>query len=819
MIRRYRRISYILGRAAPLAIACVIAAQPGAAVAQDAQQAAPAAPAADETNNDDIIVTGTAGGGTRRQDASFALTTVDAKSIAQLAPASTAELLRLVPGVSTESSGGQNGANIFVRGYPSGGDAEFVTIQSEGVPIFPPPTLSFLENTQLIRVDETLKRVEAVRGGTGALFSNGQPGLTLNFVQREGSQDFQGLLKLSATTFGEYRADGYVSGPLGPDTTYMVGGYYAAGNGIRDPKFTAEKGGQITGNIRHDFDRGSLLVFGRYLNDHGQWLLPIPVIQNGSKVSKYPGFSAGTGTLAGPETRLATLPDGSAFNLSDGRGAKVVNLGANFEYELGEGIKVRDRLSWLKGKANTNGLVPGSAAPQSASAYAASFGSTIGSLTYVNGGGAAAPGTQVVQAGMWRVQKDIESFSNDLALEWKSGNNTFTVGGFYTDYSSNDKWNLGNSVLLTAEPNARILNLTLADGRVVTNRGFTTGSTFNVNADYDGRDTALYAVDEFQVTDKLRLDAGIRYQHHKVSGTLENNTFGVNVDGNANTLYDNNVAVLNGTFSTINFKDHKFSWTAGANYDVTNTIGVFARYSRGNSFPFFDNLRDGITVAPQVDTYEGGLKVSTDLVSAYATVFHNTFKGLATTVIANGAPIASVGGARATGVELEGAIRPVAGFSIGYSGTWLNSKYRNFFSPATDANGNPVTGPGGVPVLDDLTGNRVQRQPKWQWRVAPAYEAEIGPGKATIYTALNYIADRSSDVRNLQILPNYYKWDAGLTYEMNNGINLQVSVDNITNEIGLTEGNIRNLGSQGSGAILARPILGRSARFSIGYKF
>ena len=69
-----------------------------------------------------------------------------------------------------------------MRGYPSGGDAVFVTFQSSGTPIFPPPTLSFLENSQLIRIDNTVARVEAVRGGTGSLFSNGQPGLTVNLV-------------------------------------------------------------------------------------------------------------------------------------------------------------------------------------------------------------------------------------------------------------------------------------------------------------------------------------------------------------------------------------------------------------------------------------------------------------------------------------------------------------------------------------------------------------------------------------------------------------------------------------------------------------
>jgi outer membrane receptor protein involved in Fe transport len=812
MSRHHRHISHVIRRSVPFALVLALAAQPGIALAQDTQAAAPAAPAADETPMEDIVVVGTAGGGSRRQDAAFAVTTVDAQSIARLAPASTAEVLRLVPGVSTESSGGQNGANIFVRGYPSGGDAEYVTIQSQGVPIFPPPTLSFLENSQLIRIDETLKRVEAVRGGTGALFSSGQPGLTINFVQREGTQDFGGLLKLSGTTFGELRADGYVSGPLGKDTTFMVGGYYAAGHGLRDPQFTAEKGGQITANVRHDFDRGSLTVYGRYLNDHGQWLLTAPVIQNGDKISAFPGFDARKDTLAGNETRLGVLNDGTRVDLADGRGANIVNLGGNFDYEIADHLKIRDRMSWLKGSADTVGLVPG-AAPTTAAAFAAGLGSTIGTLTYANGGGAVSPNQQVMTAGLWTVSKDIESFANDVSLEFKSGRNTLTVGGYYADYSSRDHWNLGNSQLLTAEANGRLLNLTLANGQVATRNGFTSGSFFNVNAAYDGRDVAFYGVDEFQITDQLRIDGGVRYQHHTVDGSQENNgtTGAAGLDGDPNTLYDNNDAVLNGSFSPIHYSHGAWSWTAGANYDVTRQIGVFVRYSRGNSFPFFDNLRSGVTEAPRVDTYEGGVKVTTDLVRAYLTVFHNNFTGLASSVITSGAPIVSIGGARATGVELEGEIRPVQGFSIGYSGTWLDGKYRNFFTPGTDTNGNPIS--------IDLTGNQVQRQPKWQWRVAPAYEMQFGGAKATLYTALNYIGDRFSDVQNAQLLPHYYKWDAGLTVDVNDRLQFQASVDNITNAIGLTEGNPRVIGSQGAGVILGRSILGRSARFSIGYKF
>lgn len=772
---------------------------PTTAFAQATPQAADAAPA-----DDDIIVTGTAGGGINRQAAAFAITNITSDAIEKAAPNSTADLFKVIPGVSAESSGGQNGANIFVRGYPSGGDAEFVTLTVQGVPFFSPPTLSFLENTQLIRIDETIDRVEAVRGGTGALFGNGQPGLTVNFVQKEGGRDFAGIVKAGIADYGDIRGDLLLSGPLGDNTTFMVGGYYSSGNGIRNPRFTAEKGGQITGNIRHDLDRGSILVFARYLNDHGQWLLPIPVVRDGNKVRKFGNIDPGTGVLAGPETRLSLLPDGTRANLADGRGAKLVHLGTNFDYEIGDGLQLRYRASYLNGDADTTGLVPASTAT-TASAYAASLGSTVGSLTYVNGG-QALPGTQqVIRAGTWIVRKQIEDFTNDLALEWDSGDNKFTVGAYYSDFSSNDQWNLGNVHLLTAENNARLLNLTLANGQVVTNNGFTQGSFFNVNAAYDGREYAFYAVDEYQITPDLRFDAGVRYQHYKATGTLENNDFGVDTDGNPNTLFNNGTAVLNGTFRNIAYKKGAWSWTAGLNYDFSSSVGAYVRYNRGNTNPFFDNLRDGIFVSPRVDNYEGGIKVRTDLLALYATLFHTRFSGLVTTVIQNGAPVADIGGARSTGLELEGRLRPVDNFTIAFSGTWLDAKYRNFFA-------------GGGTI--DLSGNRVQRQPKWQWRVTPSYDIDFGSdSKLSLFSTFSYVGDRFSDTANTQSLPDYFKIDAGVSVDINRALSLAVTADNLTDKVGLTEGDPRTLGQTGGEVVNARPILGRSFRFSAAYRF
>ncbi len=803
------------------AAVAILTAAPALAQTQAPADVPAEAPVA-ETQGEDIIVVGTAGGGTRRQDAAFAVTTLSDAAIARAAPSSTADLLRTVPGVMAESSGGQNGANIFVRGYPSGGDAQFVTFQYAGTPIFAPPTLSFLENSQLIRLDETVQRVEAVRGGTGSLFSNGQPGLTVNVVPRTGGSTLKGFAKVSYTDFDELRGDAWISGPLGEDTGFMIGGYYAQGNGIRDPRYRAEQGGQFTANLKHDFgNRGSIELYARYLNDRGQWLLPIPVVVNGNETSAYPGFDAGTGTLNGPDTRAVQNVVGRTVDLQDGRGAKVINTGFNFEYEVFDGIRVRERMSYLGGNADTRGLVP-TEAPVSAAVMAtrlAGAGASVTALRYAADGTALATGadTQVMRAGIWEVRKKLTSFVSDSALEWKSGGNTLTGGFYYTAYSSFDRWALGNQVLLTAEPNARRLDMVVNNAAGVsqqaTLRGFSSGPAFQVRGHYDGQDVAFYAVDEFQITPELRIDGGVRWQRHIIDAVLSTSGAGADLDGNPNTLYDNTVTAI-GSPRTIRYRDDAWSWTAGVNYDFSRSVGVFARYSRGNGFPQFDNLREasatnianktGLAAVAQVDTYEGGLKLSTGIANLYATVFHNKFDGLSTTTLINNVPVSSNGGAKATGVELEGQLRPFAGFSIAAAGTYLDGTYRDFF-----------TGNGAI----DNTGNQVQRQPKWAWRVTPAYELPVGSLRPSLFATLQYTGDRFSDPENLQVLPSFYQLDAGVSVTVADRFKLAVTGNNLTDELGLTEQNPRIIGGQGQGVILARPILGRSFRFSAAVEF
>jgi outer membrane receptor protein involved in Fe transport len=70
-------------------------------------------------------------------------------------------------------------------------------------------------------------------------------------------------------------------------------------------------------------------------------------------------------------------------------------------------------------------------------------------------------------------------------------------------------------------------------------------------------------------------------------------------------------------------------------------------------------------------------------------------------------------------------------------------------------------------------------------------------------------------------LPGYDVLSAGVLYDLTDNARLSLSVDNITDTIGLTEGNPRSgfIENTGSDFFFARPILGRNAILSVTFDF
>lgn len=169
---------------------------------------------ANTSNLAEVVVTGTAtAGGVKKLDASFEITTASLEEIRNAQPSSSADLLKIVPGITAESSGGESGANIELAGFPGGGDAPYVTYQINGSPVFPSSgSVSFMENSSLFRIDESIERAEVLQGGPGVVFSNGQLGATANFILRQGTPQPHGDIGLTVGTDHGYRVDGFYWG-------------------------------------------------------------------------------------------------------------------------------------------------------------------------------------------------------------------------------------------------------------------------------------------------------------------------------------------------------------------------------------------------------------------------------------------------------------------------------------------------------------------------------------------------------------------------------------------------------------------------------
>lgn len=114
-------------------------------------------------------------------------------------------------------------------------------------------------------------------------------------------------------------------------------------------------------------------------------------------------------------------------------------------------------------------------------------------------------------------------------------------------------------------------------------------------------------------------------------------------------------------------------------------------------------------------------------------------------------------------------------------------------------------------------GNKIQRQPRFQARVEPSYTIPIGQSELTVFGAYTHVGKRFSDIQNLQQLPGYDTLDLGVTFAAG-PLELQGLVTNVTNTLGLTEGNARIIGTT-DGSVIARSIFGRAFQLSALYRF
>lgn len=809
----------------------------------DATPSSPLAEAGSAGDNS-IVVTGRAGaGGRTKAQTSYAITTLTADALRTRAPSSVTEALKSVPGFWVEASGGEGSGNIRARGIPVDGFGS-INLEEDGLPVQHDPALGYLNADQAFRIDESIDRVEVVRGGPSSIFTSNAPGGVVNFITRKPTDEFSGLVKYEyGPTSNLNRFDGWVGGPLGAGWKFDIGGFYRNETGVRDPGFTGNRGGQIRADLTHDLGaRGHVALSFKRVDDRAIFYTGIPLTKDANgDIIAVNGFDGHYGTTASPETAHLTLRNGNGgvvnFDNTDGTFVKLNQYSAMADYEIFDGWTLTNKARYRTSDTVRNGVYP--SALQKASDYVASVqgglltaypGATSVQLRYTDSGQPFDMANQngnglILQNAARPVTVNEKEFLDDLRLthefEVAGMHHNIALGGYFA-HINESFGRYSAATLQDVSDNSRLLDLVAlnAAGQVVgslTQNGVTRYGSEFANGSGKQDTFAFYASDEWQVTRQLRIDGGLRYEHVSTTGSSEGSK---TVDlGDPSTLADNSALVGNGVFTPFDRSFHHLGWTIGADWQFTPKAGVFARYTSTSRLPsvsdFITNPTNSQVVVQKIKMWEGGVKYASDPFSVYATAFDTDYGSYAIgNYIFN--PVTGIitqtlehANTRTYGVELETVFRPVHWFELALNGTVQQPKFRDL--RYTDSAG----------VFHDFAGNELLRVPKLSLRATPAVTLLNDRLRAQV--DVEHYGSRYADAANTQKLPSYNVINASVRFAVSPKVTLYAYGDNLNNSLGLTEGNPRagelSSGQAGDQFFIGRPILGRSFRFAAMYQF
>ncbi|HMD74208.1 MAG TPA: TonB-dependent receptor plug domain-containing protein, partial [Steroidobacteraceae bacterium] len=490
---------------------------------------------------DQIVVTASTGDKTQLRS-SLQVTDVSSELVQDMAPRSTAETLKLIPGMSvTDMAGGGGNANFSVRGLPvTTGGAPFVQLQEDGLPQVLFGDMNFGNNDYWTRFDVS-NTIEATVGGSAATLAAGAPGAVINYISDTGTKQ-GGVFTLSeGLGFNESKATFAVGGPISDTWRYHVDGFYVYGTGPRDQGFIGENGYQIKANVTHDLsdDKGFIRFYVKLLDDQEEYNAggPVNAVGSGntlSSISPYPGYDARTGSTVGVYNQSI-----SYLNSTTGQFAQVPNngvhpvvhsFGAELHFTPAGDLAIDDKFrvtsmygdfaSQFFGLGNTSSVIGSTV-----------NGQTVGSVVLGAGpnAGAAYSGLTDNNAQIYTNMSNMGSVVNDLALsdKWVMGASKLSAraGLFYMNQTIDQNWHPNDSLATVSGSNPIPLNLISTSGQLLSNAGIS-GYNTNWGAGVDRTyamnvaDAAPY-LDLTWDLDALQLEGSLRRDDYRVTGWAE----------------------------------------------------------------------------------------------------------------------------------------------------------------------------------------------------------------------------------------------------------------------------------------------------------
>ncbi len=769
----------------------------------------------DSLDFEQIVVTGTVRSATK-MDASVSVSTLNPGDIEIASPRTTAEIFRAIPGVRSESTGGEGNANIAVRGLPvASGGAKFLLLQEDGLPVMQFGDIAFGNADIFLRADSTVSGVEAIRGGSASTLASNSPGGIINFVSKTG--DFAG--GSIATTLGvdydSLRTDFEYGDEINDTTRFHIGGFFREGEGVREAGYSGNSGGQIKANLTKEFEHGFIRLYVKHLDDKTISYLPMPMYANGDSIE---GFDAKSDTLHSVYLQQTLRLNGenqiSTGDVSDGMHPQVTSIGFEADFDMGDDWRLNNkfRRSTVSGSFNS----PFPAEVGTATDIAESVAGEGAYLQYANGPSAGTEYTDTTGNGLamnvitFDVDiKDMGSYVNDFKLSKLYDDITVTLGYYKARQNIKMDW-LWNSYLMELKgDNAALLDVYAEDGTAYSENGLYAYGTpawgnccqraYDVKYDIDAPYLAVNAqFDDLNVEASVRHDSGDAFGTYTSAVTSEKD---MNGDGVISVPEMAVVGLDLANPSAVNYDWSYTSYSVGANYRFNEDMAFFGRISHGGRANadrlLFGKVNDDGSVADEdavdeVDQLEAGVKYRSGKLGLFATGFYakteeqnyeaTTQKFFDRTYVAHG-------------IELEAAYH-LNNLSFKGGVTWTDAEIDK------DA------------LTPEVVGNTPRRQADFIYQGTATYQMDKG------LVGLNVIGTSSAYAQDTNELKfdAYAQFNAFASYYLTDALTLSMNVNNLFDTVGITEAEESSVSSN-QDIIRARSINVRSTSVSLKYQF
>lgn len=732
------------------------------------------------------------------------------------------QLLESIPGIFVDGSIGEVQNRVHNRGISVAAEDDigwyYMSLMEDGLPVtmtqhtFYSPDLFF-------RMDQSIDKLEVIRGGQSSLLGINAPGGIFNNISKEGGIKPQGAWDVAYGLSGQSRQqvnlDVQLDGPLNQKKGlfYSVGLHYRFDEGARNTDFNLSEGGQIKANLKKITNRSIFKLRLKYLNDVTNRYLGLPAT-NWSDPTPTNGFDFNHTALTLPSF-AAQIPDARStdpnafidYDSSKGIQAQDVSLQFDWDYQLSDDFTFKFKTKWSRKDSDWNSSIGNqilgleSFLPYDLSSHDNPWGQI--NFHYVNSGALAAaidntgalnvfsggaptfeylspeslPNDALLGTGLWIKDDNAVEWMNQFSLSGEVGKHKLSANWFY-GVSLVNMYTSASYAYATYEENPQLLSVRLVNGGGDILLSDAIGvSNYNGLFYEDGNSTnvisSINLLDQWNINGNWTAHLGLKFEHVDYEGVryFPSIVSGLGgLDQNFSTGFDNSAQQRD---SPENFQDafNTLSYSIGVDHKVSERSNIFVNYANGNKAPelnYYFNTFRGVPILedPTVQNIQQlelgynfkGTKSILALVGFYSILDNfssNDFAADANTGEIFYTPFQN-NKVSVLGIEGEMVFHLNDFFNVASSITLQSSNADRF--TVYDANGSVDTSDD---TISDFSGRKIAHTPTAILSIRPSYDDGVWSG----YANLRYTSARYGNAENSFELPAFATLGAGVRFK------------------------------------------------------